>query len=250
MEKSISIMVNRIAGILKGVNPSIFLFGSAVLDDFKLGWSDIDIICLTEKTMQKSQAEELVSLRQALMLEHPGNPYFRLFEGGMLALNAFLHNANDTVVYWGTSGQRITNSYNLCPFGKIELLESGRKLYGDDFRHMLPYPTRAEIIEAIKSHYRTIRQHGKSGVGFLLDTARCVYTLRANKVIAKTKAGEWAIAENICPDVSVMRKALEIRNNPLELLNNENTKQWQGTLEPHIQKFADVLEDELRMHVV
>jgi len=109
MEQSINIMVNRITNILHDNNPSIFLFGSVVLDDFKLGWSDIDFICLTKKTITNEQANELVNLRQTLLAEYPGDKYFRLFEGGMLSLDAFINNVDDTVVYWGTSGQRITN---------------------------------------------------------------------------------------------------------------------------------------------
>jgi len=248
MEQSIDLMKNRIVNILNDKNPSIFLFGSVVLDDFKLGWSDIDIICLVDKTIQDEQANELVDLRQTLKAEHEENPYFRLFEGGMLTLDAFLHNAEDTVVYWGTSGQRITNRYELCPLSKIELIEAGRRLCGNDFRHLIPHPTRAEIVDAIRNHYETVRQHGKSGSGWLLDLARCLYTLRTNKIIAKTKAGEWAICENLCPDISIMRRVLEIRNNPLQLKKNKEVKQWEKTLGLHIQKFADVLEKE--MHLV
>ena len=246
MEQSIKIMVNRITEILENNNPSIFLFGSVVLDDFKLGWSDIDFICLTEKSITNEQADELVNLRQTLLAEYPGNKYFRLFEGVMLTLQAFLNNDEDTVVYWGTSGQRLTNRGGLCPFGKIELLESGRLLCGNDFRHFISYPTRKEIIEEIKKHYETIRQQGNFGGTWYLDIARCLYTLKTNKLIAKTKAGEWAIDENICPDISVMKKIVEIRKNPIELKNDEEIKRWLKTLGEHIQKFADVLEAELR----
>ncbi|MCL1845760.1 MAG: DUF4111 domain-containing protein [Defluviitaleaceae bacterium] len=245
MEQSIKLMKDRIVSILSDNNPSVFLFGSVVLGDFKLGWSDIDIICLVDKAIQDKQANELVNLRQTLKAEHEKNPYFRLFEGGMLTLDAFLHNAEDTVVYWGTSGQRITNRYELCPFSKIELIGNGRRLCGNDFRHLVSLPQRAEIVEAIRNHYETIRQHGKSGGGWLLDIARCLYTLRTNKIIAKTKAGEWAIGENLCPDTSVMRRVLEIRNNPLKLKNSKEVKRWEDTLGLHIQNFADVLEKEM-----
>lgn len=246
MEQSINIMVNNISNILHDNKPSIFLFGSVVLDDFKLGWSDIDIICLTDKTIESNQADKLVNLRQQLLSEYTEDPYFRLFEGGILSLNSFINNIEDTVIYWGTRGQRVTNSHGLCPFGKIELIENGRLLCGNDFRHMITFPSRADIVEAVKNHYAAIRQHGNSGAGWLLDIARCLYTLKTNKVIAKTKAGEWAIDEAICPDISIMKKVVEIRKNPVKLRNNEAITQWEKTLGEHIQKFADVLEAELR----
>ena len=249
VEQSINVMVNSITSILHDNRPSIFLFGSVVLADFRLGWSDIDIICLTDKPIKTQQAEELVNLRQALLTEHPGNPYFRLFEGGILSLDAFLQNTEDTVVYWGTSGQRITNTYQLCPFGTIELLESGKLLYGNDIRHLIPFPTRAAVIDAIKNHYETIRQHGSSGSGWLLDIARCLYTLKTSMIIAKTEAGQWAISENICPDVSVMEKAVEIRKNPLAFRSDNEVVKWEENLGPHIQRFADILETKLKEFV-
>lgn len=252
MEHSINIMVNRITDILKDNKPSICLFGSVVLNDFKLGWSDIDIICFTEKVISNEQANELVNLRQTLMSEQEGNPYYRLFEGGLLTLNAFINSYEDTVVYWGTSGQRITNKHGLDPFAKIELLENGRLLYGDSFSHLISYPSKNEIVEAVQSHYGTIRKYAKetgessrSG-GWLLDIARCLYTLKTMKVIAKTKAGEWAIREKLSPDIDVLKRVLEIRNNPLLYQNDRDTMKWGGTLGPYIQRFADVLEIQLR----
>ena len=245
MEQSINIMTSRIASILCANKPSIFLFGSVVFDDFRLGWSDIDFICLTEKSISTEQADELVNLRQTLLAGYPGNRYFRLFEGIMMTREAFLENSEDTVVYWGTSGQRVTKAFQLCPFSTIELIENGKLLYGSDFRNQMSYPTRAEIITAIKNHCETIRQHGKSGSGWLLDIARCLYTLRTNKIITKTKAGEWAIHEKICPDISILERAVAIRKNPLELRKDDEVQNWEQSLEWHIQQFADVLAAEL-----
>jgi len=79
MGKNIEIMVNRITSILQDSEPSIFLFGSIMHDDFQLGWSDIDFICLTAKVISTEQGNELVNLRQILLGEYPGNQYFRLF---------------------------------------------------------------------------------------------------------------------------------------------------------------------------
>ncbi|MCL2499388.1 MAG: DUF4111 domain-containing protein [Defluviitaleaceae bacterium] len=247
MEQSINIMVNKIKSILNDNEPSILLYGSVVHDDFKLGWSDIDFICLTSKALYDEQANELVDLRQTLLENHPENLHFKLFEGVIMTLEAFINNTDDTIIYWGTSGRRIIKNWRMCPFGKMELLENGKLLCGSDFRHLISYPTRQEIVTAIKDHYRTIRQHGKSGNGWFLDIARCLYTIKTNKIITKTKAGEWALQENICPDISIMEKIIKIRKNPLEF-NNEETKQWQNTLGEHIQKFADILKAELRCH--
>lgn len=48
---------------MQGCTPSVYLYGSSVLNDFRLGWSDIDILILTGKQMSEEQAQRLVGLR-------------------------------------------------------------------------------------------------------------------------------------------------------------------------------------------
>lgn len=45
-QTAINKMVCEISSILQGCDPSIYLYGSSVLNDFRLGWSDIDILFL------------------------------------------------------------------------------------------------------------------------------------------------------------------------------------------------------------
>lgn len=162
MDRSIQIMKNRIVNILTANKPSIYLYGSIVLEDFKLGWSDIDILCLTEEKISNEQANQLVNLRQDLLKEYANNLYFCSFEGGFATLDNFINHIPDTTVYWGTSGQRITNSHGIDPFSMIELLENGYLLYGDDIRYKFSYPTEDDIREAVISHYEIIRRYAVS----------------------------------------------------------------------------------------
>lgn len=81
MEQSIEIVKNHIVSILSNNKPSIYLYDSIVLDDFKMGWSDIDILCLTETKISDEQAKQLLNLRQELLSEYRNNLYFRSFEG-------------------------------------------------------------------------------------------------------------------------------------------------------------------------
>ena len=59
---AINTMVREIRSILHGNESSIYLYGSSVLNDFRLGWSDIDILVLTDKQITEEQAQKLVSL--------------------------------------------------------------------------------------------------------------------------------------------------------------------------------------------
>lgn len=240
-------MVREISGILQGNEPSIYLCGSSVLNDFRLGWSDLDLLVLTNKRITEEQAQILVGLRQGMLEREPGNPYYRSFEGGMLTLDAFLTGKTDRVVYWGTRGERITDAYMFDSFGMTALIESSVLLYGKDIRHQLKAPPFSELYTDVKRHYETVRKYAqKTGrsiysFGWMLDIARCIYTLRTGKIIAKTDAGDWALENNLCPDPDVLRTALKVRRNP----QDKQIFDYAETLAEPIQRFADVLENTL-----
>lgn len=252
MKESIDIMVHAIVNILADNNPSIYLFGSVVLDDFQLGWSDIDILCVTENPISSSQAEKLLYLRQELSAKYINNPYFRAFEGGFISLEAFLNKQEDKVVYWGTRGERITNHYEFDVFSMMGLIDYGKLLYGKDIRFLLNYPNMKEQYDAIKDYHTIIRKHfiktGRSlySAGNLLDVARCLYTLQSRKIISKTNAGVWALENNLVPNINIMKRVLEIRRHPNEYKEDEKTLIWLESLGPYIMEFADVLEEEIK----
>ena len=239
LDEAIQILSDEIVAILADNEPTIYVFGSVVLGDFKFGWSDIDIIAMTKYEISEQQSEVLVELRQDMLERFPGNPYFRLFEGGILSIDAFLSNKNERTVYWGTSGQRITTGYRLDSFGMAELLDNGILICGNDIRHKLTYPTYDEMRDDIANHTQAARKHGTS-VGWLLDIARGIYTLRTRKIITKTAAGEWALENGICPDLDVMQKAVAIRKEPHKYSNSD--KAIDNAI---IQRFVDILDDEL-----
>ena len=248
---SINKMVREINGILSDCEPSIYMYGSSALNDFRLGWSDIDILVLTEKQISEKQAQKLVGLRQAMLEREPGNPYYRCLEGGMLTLDAFLHKGTDRVVYWGTSGERITDSYLFDSFCMTELIESGVLLLGKDIRPQLKVPTFDNLYADVRHHYETIRKYAqKTGrsfysFGWMLDIARCIYTLRTGRIITKTEAGEWALENNLCPNPDALEFSLKVRRNPLDYKEKKQVFDYAETLAEPIQRFADVLEKEL-----
>lgn len=239
LNKAIEIMVDEIILVLAENEPSIYCFGSVVHDDFKLGWSDIDIIVLTKNQITQSQADTLVDLRQRMMERFPVNPYFRLFEGGMLSKDAFFDNKKECAVYWGTSGQRITDNFKLDSFAMAELLDNGILLYGNDIRSKMAYPNYSQMRDDIKNHFSSARTYGTS-VGWLLDISRGIYTLRTGKIISKTAAGQWALDNDLCPNTEAMQKAIKIRKDPQKYSNDERC--IDNAL---IQQFLDMAEKEL-----
>jgi hypothetical protein len=248
-------MKNSIISILGDNIIAIYIYGSVAMDDFKLGWSDIDILCITDKLVTDEQANKLLILRQTLLENEKDNLYFRSFEGAIVSLQEYVNQQYTKVVYWGTSGQRITDDYYFDAFSQCELISDGILIYGRDIKSNLQMPSFIQLKEEVKKHYNTIRKYAVKldgslySCGWFLDIARGIYTLRTGKVIAKTRAGEWAIENHICPSEDIMSKVLEVRYNPNLYKNKPSYKEWVSALGEDIQKFADVLENEINYSI-
>lgn len=253
MTESIRRMVSEIASVLNGRLKCVWLYGSAALDDFQLGWSDIDLIAYFDGTLTDAQADRLVNLRQTMAALFPGDPYYACFEGAIVPSPDKDGISVGRGAYWGTAGQRLISRYEFDPFARYELAHFGRILYGQEDRSLFSCPARAELAVAVRRHYETIRQYAVQtderlySCGWLLDIARCVHTLRYGDVIAKTKAGEWALAERIFPDSEDLKQALAVRRHPLSCKNDPAVRSWLRSLGPAVQRYADVLEQELAL---
>ena len=251
MNNAIDAMVNKIVRITDGDVYGVWLYGSVVMDDFRPGWSDIDFVALTGRPVSESQAEQLLTLRQEMLEKEPGNPYYRSFEGVIAALDEYRSRSFTRLVYWGTSGQRITDRYTPDTFSAFELARYGRPVYGGH-PWILPAPAREEIVNAVREHYECIRKYAVQtneslySCGWLLDIARCIYTLRTGDVTAKTQAGIRALEEHLFPDEEPLRKTLEVRQNPRAFIGTEELNGWLKSLGPVVQRYADVLEQELQ----
>ena len=244
-EQAVQTMADRIQRELADEGPSVLLYGSVTLGDFRPGWSDIDLLVLCERPIPPETASRLVGLR-GRMAEETGDAVYRLFEGGMLSREGFLAGQREQAVYWGTSGERLREGYSLDSFAIAGLLRHGRLLAGNDLRDRLAYPSHDRFRSDISRHLATVREHGSCGglyaCGWLLDIARGLYTLRTDEIIAKTAAGEWALAEGIVPEPEVMLRALAIRRDPGRFKRLPEERAFCAALDPSIQRFADVLE--------
>jgi len=158
LQQQIQTMSFTIQNILEDTPVSIYLYGSITMDDFQYGWSDIDMLCLTDYSISQEQAHRLVGLRQELV-EQYRDPVYLLFEGGLLSLESLLNGTPDTVVYWGTNSQRITDRYNFNSFSRYELKTTGVLTAGKDIRNIIMMPTNADIKRAGQFVYETVRKH-------------------------------------------------------------------------------------------
>ena len=248
---AINTMAVSIYNILESVQPSIYLYGSVTAEDFRPGWSDIDLLVLTQEPITETQADLLLTLRQQLAQRDPDTPYYRALEGGMLDLGSFLTNESTRVVYWGTTGERIKERHDFSAFDRASLLQNGQLLLGKDVRRHFEMPEYPEIATAVISHAVSIRQHGKGArslyaYGWLLDIARCMYTLVNGRLTTKTTAAQWALDEHLCPCPAELSMALTVRRQP-ELIRDESVLAYAEGLTEAIQSFLNLLEKALGM---
>ena len=249
--------MNNVCDMMEALRPYVggslsafYLYGSAAMDDFRPGWSDIDILVLLDAPPTEKQAEALVGLRQRLVAE-TGDSLYRSLEGAIVSLKEFLAGQYSRVVYWGTSGERVTDRYDFDAFSRVSLIRYGKLLTGREVRDQMALPTMDELREAVGKHLMTIRQvTGQTGAslyacGWLLDISRCLYTLRAGDILPKTAAGEWALREGLCPVEDDLRRALQVRREPMRYKDDPDTLAWLGGLAPAVQRYADILEKEL-----
>lgn len=79
-ELAINTMVREISSVLSDCEPSIYMYGSSVLNDFRLGWSDLDILVLTDRQITEEQAKTLVGLREAKFITMSKDEYANFVE--------------------------------------------------------------------------------------------------------------------------------------------------------------------------
>ena len=251
MFRAVTRTLNEIGSRMDGRVDGAWLYGSAAMEDFRPGWSDIDFVVLINGPISENQAQSVLTLRQDMLKAEPENPYYRSFEGVIASLDEYRSRSFRRLVYWGTSGQRITDRYAPDAFSLFELANYGIPLCSGR-AWILPAPGRDALVSAVRSHYETIRKFAVQtdeslySCGWLLDIARCIYTLRHHDVISKTKAGLWALEEHLFSEETPLRKTVEIRQHPMFFKDRADIRQWLKGLGPVVQQYADVLEHELQ----
>lgn len=249
---AINTMAVSIYRILAENNPSIYLYGSVTAEDYRSGWSDIDLLVLTADPITQVQADALLNLRQNLYALDPDTPHYRLFEGGMLDLGSFLTGEETRVVYWGTTGERIKSTHDFSALDRASLLQTGQLLLGKDVRRHLEMPDFQEILAATGEHLTSIETHGAGSrsiyaYGWLMDAARCMYTLVNGHLTTKTEAAQWALDERLCPCPAELSMALTVRRQP-ELIRDESVLAYAEGLTDAIQSYAALVRKAYEMH--
>lgn len=136
--------IKELEEVLGEGNFHFLLLGSAAMNAFNYGYSDIDIIVLTKDSLSDVLIDKLLYFRQELVKKYD-DEYFRLLEGIIVKKSDFLIDKNSLTVYWGTSGERIKTDIPHMSFDILSILDYGILMYGDDFRTKMSRPTDKQI---------------------------------------------------------------------------------------------------------
>lgn len=148
---------------------SLYLYGSAAMGDFRPGWSDLDLLCLTRSPLFPAQADALLPLRQSLAEANPAVSFLRCAEGAVLSLAECRSSRCVRAVVWGSRGERLSNGWSPDAFTLLSLHQCGRLLAGKEVRASLPCPD--------------------------ADTLRHALTLRRNPALARLPEEQVFLAE-------------------------------------------------------
>ncbi len=235
---------------------SIYLHGSAAVSDFRPGWSDLDLLVLTDAPIPDDQAECLLCLRQTLTQLYPENPFYRTMEGAVLPLYAFTENKTaPNIVYYGTGSQRITDHYEMNALSRTEWFTNGILLYGSDIRDDIALlPPYEDLVDAIDAHLNTVFRYGCTpsaslySYGWICDLCRCLYTLETGKIISKTEALRYALTHPAVPSTlyGVISETYRVRTDPKTALEDPDTLTRAAALGSDIRHMAECTEAVLR----
>ena len=93
---------------------TVYLTGSAAMDDYREGWSDLDLLILTPDGLTEDAAEALLHLRQRMTEAEPGNSFYRKIEGGAVPADAFFKISIVFASFCPTGIVLYYNNFNHC----------------------------------------------------------------------------------------------------------------------------------------
>lgn len=230
--------------IFMGRLKAVYAYGSAVYGDLHIGYSDLDFFAVVSCEITKEMFEELLSYRKALKASE--DKLYGMLEGEFVP-ESILASRQGPVGYWGTSGERIKDRYDLAGFSMRSLHENGVLIFGEEVRTGIPYPSDEEMLSQVSQLIATIRKYavatneGIHSADWLFLICQSLYWLKTGSITCKTKAAEWAREQFNEPWCTSLNKAIWLRIHPEEAGTEEN-RRWLHGLGPAVQNACDTLE--------
>jgi predicted nucleotidyltransferase len=226
-----------------------YCFGSAIYDDFHLGYSDLDFFIIVGAALSQGDFQAFHELRAGY--KRGGNPYLAVLEGEIVPYSAIKSGRQGSTIYWGTTKDRFNREYGLRGFSMCGLLDAGYLIQGRDIRGEIPYPSGEEMLAQVASMIETIRKHAAEtdrdihSADWLFLISQSLYWLKTGRTTGKTPAAQWVLANCRYPWQGLMEKAVELRLSPA-LARQPAWQLWLEQLGEGIQEACSYLEAELK----
>lgn len=237
---------NDVNGFFGGNLKALFAYGSAVYGDLHTGFSDLDFFAVVSCEITQEHFDALLAYRKELRASD--NKLFGMLEGEFVP-ERILASRQGAVAYWGTSGERMKDRYDLAGFSMRGLLESGVLIYGEDIRGAIPFSTDAEMLGQVRLLINTVRKYAAvtgadvHSADWLFLICQSLYWLITGNIASKTAAAEWAKGNFNDDWCGYLDKAIWVRKHPLEAISMED-QNWLSSLGGPIQAACDRLECE------
>ncbi|WP_160673559.1 nucleotidyltransferase domain-containing protein [Clostridium sp. C8-1-8] len=250
--KALEEFVDKANVILNNSIMSAYCFGSAIYDDFHIGYSDLDFFIIADKIITRDDFEKFSLLRSEYkILNHP---YLSVLEGEVISHKAIHNDIESNIIYWGTSKDRLNKRYGLSGFSLKGLMHKGYLIFGKELRNELPDPSDEEMLSQVNHMIDTIREYAKTtdedihSVDWLFLISQSIYWLKSSNVTGKTNSAKWIMDSCAYSWRDYLNKAIEIRLDPALAKLDEN-KRWLKELGDVIQLACDTLVSE-RNHYI
>jgi len=196
MEKVLLLFTKHLQCIFKDKLYSILIYGSVVLNDFRLGKGDIDFLVVLKENISELEIKKIVQLHEDLRNDKLGLLGKQL-EGSYYTIQMFNSKSdNDQGYYVGTSrnGWKKISKVNLNSYDRKNIIMDGVILYGVNIAHLIEDPSMTKLKSEFMSELANRIEYMKKNrdTMFLIDTVyltlRGISLFEKERVVSKSDA--------------------------------------------------------------
>ncbi|WP_040948962.1 aminoglycoside adenylyltransferase domain-containing protein [Gorillibacterium massiliense] len=226
---------------------SVYIYGSALYNDLCPGYGDLDFLVIVRNNLDESTVSTLISRRSELKLGEYGT-YASMLEGAFLPISMITAGEEGVALWWGSRSERIWETNQLDQFTLYAIKHEGICIHGNFDRKLLPEIGCDEIRGFISQFISSMKLHGKGGrlhsIDWLLLTSKFICWLREGRILSKSQAADWGIANIESSWTKHLKRSKELRKEPHKQNLNEYSE-WLMDLEIVIQEACKDLELQL-----
>lgn len=199
----LQVLLSKMQIVLGTDLEALYLYGSLVWGDFDLDISDIDLLAVTKKDINKKDFTKLDEMHSALVKEFPKwNDRIEIAYITKEALQTFKVKRSPLAIISPGEPFNIKDAGNDWLINWYIVLNKGVTIYGLPPKDVIADISKSEFLDAVKKQalewreYVSRTKHSRPYQGYaILTMCRALYSYRNGEQVSKQKAAQWAIKE-------------------------------------------------------